>query len=53
MDGTAAMDMDGIVFLTKRLDDEGVMKTNMLQIILFVEETLLWMGWVGGSDLGM
>ena len=36
-DGTTAIDVDGIASLGKWLEDEGVMKTNVLQIILSVE----------------
>ena len=44
MDGIAEMDVDDITFLAKRLEDEGEKKTNVLRIVLFAGETLLWMG---------
>ena len=53
MSGTTAKDVDGVAFLAKRLNDEATMKTNVLRIILSLEETLLWMKWVRGSDMGM
>ena len=34
MDGTTAMDVDGVTFLAKRLEDVDVMKTTSLWIIL-------------------
>ena len=53
MEGTTVMDMDGVAFFVKQLEDEGVMKTNVLRIVLSLERCCYGRRWVGGNDIGM
>ena len=53
IDGSAAKDVDGVAFLTKRLEDEGEMEANVLRIILSLERCCCGGWWVGRIEMGM
>ena len=52
MDGTTTIDVDGIAFLAKWLNDDGTMKTNVLRIILSPERHCCGRGGLVGGIWG-
>ena len=52
MGGTAAKDVDGVAFLSKWLEDEGVMETNMLWIVLSLKRRCCGRGGLEGVIWG-
>ena len=53
MDGTAAMDVGGVMFLSKRLKDVDAMKTTCYRSSFTLEISCCGWRWVGKSDIEM
>ena len=52
-DGTAAMDVDGVTFVAKRLEDVDVVKTTCCGSSFALEISYYRRRWVRGSDMGI
>ena len=52
-DGIVVMDVDGVTFLMKRLEDVDAMKKKCCGLSFVLELSYCGQRWVGGSDMGI